>query len=559
MAVASLSINEFFGIQQHKDGALLPVGSARDCRNVTTVDGNLSVAKGYAKYIEDIVPGSDRILKLIKMRGDTPKDYVVTANKIYSHDGDKWNTLYTFSTALTTKQIDYVQTLVGPDDCLIIATGQTQMLKVKLSDDTVVLFGTGEYSFQGTVLSYNAGTKVVTLSASLSAEALRHAPLDGITIDGTWLAVTTATGATVTLTEAPAVAPVSPNAATIRGGGSTAQCNFVETYFGRLLACGDPSNPSRLYWSAVSGDGRTIEDWLSVEGSADASGGYAEVGESSGDGLRGFKTLATEMFLLKRHTVFRLFGDTPSTFNFQQVETFSELSSNASIVVKYNAPYFLTGTGIKYYDGTGVLPLNGGIRFINTFIQTISSVEESKGVHADNMLYFSCKVDPDSVYDDTLIVYDISRTFSESSYGSYTIRDGFQIADMVSYDGSIYLINDKRYVYLFNDGESYDGAVIDAYWSTQFTDMGNKLKQYQVTHVVFRGGEGKMSITIDYDQAHKSKSVEVFDEKAPAKSVRIDTDNASAFGLTVRNQYGSAFSINGGIQIVFRDELVNVI
>lgn len=559
MATASLSINEFFGIQQHKDGALLPVGSARDCRNVTTIDGNLSVSKGYTKYIPRAIPGTDRILKLIKRRGDTAKDYVVTANKIYSDSGTAWNTIYTFATELTTKQIDYIQTLVGADDCLIIATGETQMLKINLSDDSVVLFGTGEFSFEGTVSSYNAGTKVVTLSATLSSEALRHAPLDGITINGTWLAVASATGATVTLSETPSVAPASPNTATIRGGGSTAHCNFVEIYFGRLLACGDPSNPSRLYWSAVSGDGRTIEDWLSVEGSADASGGYAEVGESSGDALRGFKTLATEMFLLKRHTVFRLFGESPSTYNFQQVETFSELSSNASITVKYNAPYYLTKTGIKYYDGTGVLPLNGGIRFINTVIQTIYSVEESKGVHADNLLYFSCKVDPDSEYDDTLIVYDISRTFSEASYGSYTIRNGFQIADMVSYDGQIYLVNDKRYVYLFNDGTSYDGVNIDAYWSTQITDLGNKLKKYQVRNVVFRGGEGRMLITVDYDAASKSERVEVFDSASGAISIRLDTDQASAIGLTIANQYGSTFSINGGIQICYNEEVVNVI
>jgi len=559
MATQSLSINEFFGIQQQKDGALLPVGSARDCRNVTTVDGNLAVAKGYTKHIATIIPGADRLLKLIVKRGDTEKFYVVTANKIYSYSGSTWTTLYTFSAALTTDQIDYVQTLVGADDCLIIATGETQMIKIKLSDDTAVLFGTGEYSFSGTVSSYNAGTKVVTLSATLSAEALRHAPLDGITIDGTWLAVASATGATVTLSEAPAVAPASPNVATIRGGGSTANCNFVEMYFGRLLACGDPTNPSRLYWSAVSGDGRTIEDWLSVEGSVDASGGYAEVGESSGDAMRGFKTLGTELFLLKRHSVFRLFGESPSTYNFQQVETFSEPASNASIVVKYNAPYFLTASGVKYYDGTGVLPINGGIRFINSFLQTIHSVEESKGVHADNILYFSCKVDSDSVYDDTLILYDISRTFSDTSYGSFTIRDGFQIADMVSYDGSIYLINDKRYVYLFNDGTSYDGAVIDAYWSTQITDMGNKLKHYQVTHVVFRGGEGKMRIAVNYDTNSKAERVDVYDSSAPAKSIRIDTDLASSFGLTISNLYGSEFSINGGIQICFREELVNAI
>lgn len=557
MGTLSLSINEFYGIQQHKDGALLPLGSAADCRNVSTVDGNLSVASGYTKFISKIIPGDDRLIKLIPMRGETLKFYVVTANNIYSFDGANWVTLYTFSSELTTRQIDYLQMTIGDDECIVIATGETQMLKIKLADDSVSLFGTGAYSFSGTVSSYNAGTKVVTLSGTLSAEALRHAPLDGITINGTWLAVASATGATVTLSETPAVAPASPNAATIRGGGSDAKCNFIEMYYGRLMSCGEPDNPGRLYWSAVPGDGRTVEDWLSVEGSADASGGYLEIGDSSGDAINGMRSLATELFIQKRHSVYRVYGESPSTYNLQLVEPFSELASNASMVVKYNAPYYLTKTGIKYYDGTGVLPLNGGIRYINTFIKTIISVADSKGVHADNILYFSCKVDSGSDYDDTLIVYDIGRVFSDASYGSYTLRDGFQIADMVQYDGDIYLINDKRYVYLFNSGTDYDGVKINAYWTTQITDTGNKLKKYQVRSILFRGGVGKMKLTVISDGDTQSDYFEVFDSAKEAMVSFVNTNPSTAFGIRIDNQYGSPFAINGGIQICYTDELVN--
>lgn len=243
----SYRIQEFFGIQQQTDGTLLPAESAADARNIDTSDGNLSVAKGYAKYIATILPDTERILKLIVARGSTVKWYVVTAKKIYVWASPTWTTIYTFASALTTTQVDYVQTQIGTDDYLIIATGETQMIKVKISTDAAEAFGTGEYSYSGTVSSYNSGTKTVTLSGTLSAEAIRHAPLDGITINGTWHAVESATSTTVVLVSDPDPDPTSPNAVTIRGGGSNFSCNFCDMYFGRFFSCGDPTNPSRLY------------------------------------------------------------------------------------------------------------------------------------------------------------------------------------------------------------------------------------------------------------------------------------------------------------------------
>ena len=136
-------IQEFYGIQQQTDGALLPVTSAADARNMDTSDGNLSVANGYAKHLATILPGTDKILKLIVAREATEKWYVVTANKIYAFVDaatDRWDAIYTFSPALTSTQIDYVQTQIGTDDYLIIATGETQMIKVKISTNAAEVF-----------------------------------------------------------------------------------------------------------------------------------------------------------------------------------------------------------------------------------------------------------------------------------------------------------------------------------------------------------------------------------------------------------------------------------
>lgn len=544
----SYRIQEFFGIQQQTDGTLLPATSAADARNIDTSDGNLSVAKGYAKYIATILPDSERVLKLIVARGSTVKWYVVTAKKIYVWASPTWNTIHTFTTALTTTQVDYVQTQIGTDDYLIIATGETQMVKIKISTDAAEAFGTGAYSYEGTVSSYNAGTLTVTLSGTLTAEAIRHAPLDGITINGTWLGVASATSTTVVLAETPAVAPASPNAATIRGGGSNFSCNFCDMYFGRFFSCGDPTNPSRLYWSAVSGDGRTIEDWLAVEGSADASGGYVEVGDNGGDAIIGMTILSDRLMVFKRYSVYYLRGDRPSQYAVERVENFSERMSNASVVVKNNLPYYLTASGIQVYDGTGIVPINEGIRYLNTFFQTINSALQSKGVHAQNVFYFSCKVNSAATYDDTLIVFDIARA-------SYMIRSGFEIADMTVHDGTVYLINGSRYVYQFNSGTTYDGTAISAYWLTQKTDLSAKGVEKQIDRVMLRADSGRLVLTVYGDSIVRDEiDRPLSSDKGGFVSMPVKFTKSRTIQLKVENKAGSTFKIEGGIEATFLDE-----
>ena len=544
----SYRIQEFFGIQQQTDGTLLPATSAADARNIDTSDGNLSVAKGYAKYIATILPDTERVLKLIVARGATVKWYVVTAKKIYVWASPTWTTVYTFSTTLTTTQIDYVQTQIGTDDYLIIATGETQMIKVKISTDAAEAFGTGEYSYSGTVSSYNSDTKTVTLSGTLSAEAIRHAPLDGITINGTWHAVESATSTTVVLVDDPDPDPASPNAATIRGGGSNFSCNFCDMYFGRFFSCGDPTNPSRLYWSAVSGDGRTIEDWLSVEGSADASGGYVEIGDNGGDAIIGMTILSDRLMIFKRYSVYYLRGDRPSNYAVERVENFSERMSNASVVVKNNLPYYLTASGIQVYDGTGIVPINEGVRYLNSFFQTINSALQSKGVHAQNVFYFSCKVNSTAIYDDTIIVFDIARA-------SYMIRNGFEIADMTVHDGIVYLINGSRYVYQFNSGTDYDGTAIDAYWITQKTDLSAKGVEKQISKVMFRADSGRLVLTLYGDGIVRDEiDRPLSDDKGGFVSIPVKFTKSRTIQMKIGNKAGSSFSIEGGIEATFLDE-----
>ena len=551
------TIQEFYGIQQHKDGSLLPPGTASDARNVDTSDGNLRLAKGFTKAFSyqwgDGTEGKP--LRLLMGRyNNATKFYVVTEGGIFAKGASSWTKIKTFSPTIS-GQVSYIQNRIGTVDYLIVAFGQ-RMLKIKLSDDSVTDFGSADPAYTGTVSSYSTAALRIVLGEAITDEQKRCAVANGVTVvdsDGgeRFYEVSNAYdsgGATrLQLKYKPDVNPAASDTVKIRGGGSTASARYLGLYSGRLFAAGDPTAKNRLYWSAVTGNGRTCEDWLSVEGSVDASGGYVEVGENTGDSIIGLCVLTSSMLIFKSHSVYRLYGDRPSTFSLERVEENTEDMSNAGVVVRYDTPQYLTRSGIKYYDGSGILPLNSGERVLRDFMASVASISASKGLHCDNMLYFTCRTGSGS-YDDAVIVYDITRR-------SFMIRDGFEVADFAVDDGEIYFINADRYLYHFLDGYDYNGSPISAYWKTQPTDLQVKGYKKQIRCILFRGQQGRVLFTIEgggkkaYDWRNLQRDNDGF------VMLGVSTDKSRVFSIEIRNDAGSYFEITGGMEIDYISEL----
>lgn len=544
-------IPEWYGVQQQLDGTLLPVTSAYDARNMETGDGNLSVAKGYEKLVEVPVPGEARLLKLIAVRGTTKKFYAVTQEYIYAWNASAptvWTQVYAFDTALTSTQVDALQTRIGDNDVILVATGKSQMVKIYTDTDDASAFGAGLYSYpadgeDGTVVSYDTDTMTVTLSTAMSDEAMRRARIYGITIaDVYYDAYDVPTSTTVVLTAALVRIPEAGDTVTIRGGGSNEKVACTELYSNRLFAAGDPDAPYRLYWSAVPGDGRTIEDWLSVDGSYDASGGYVEVGDGSDDNIIGLTALSNQLIIWKRYSVWRLFGDRPSTYTLERVDNESDLMSNAGVIVKYDAPYLLMPNGIYTYNSVSVVPVDNGVKYLRRFFDAGPDVSNSRSAFWNNRLYMSCKVAPESAYEDTIIMLDITRN-------SYMIRDGFQLADIAAIGSDIYLLTPERYVCQFEHGSSYDGTPITAYWLTQPTDFGRKMYRHQAMATYLHITGDDMKVTVYGDYLDHSKSVTPLTARAGYTTVRYQTDMQYFIQFRFENIDGGAFKLHGGVNI----------
>ena len=140
----------------------------------------------------------------------------------------------------------------------------------------------------------------------------------------------------------------------VRGGCSDMPVTYMQMYYGRLFAAAHPNNadhPRRLYWSCLSGDGRTIEDWTMSDASVDTSGGHIDIGDPSDGYITGLVVCGSQMLIFTKNRLWRLYGSKPSAYT---VELVGDLEGSCiSNPVEINGTvYWMSLAGIAYYNGS---------------------------------------------------------------------------------------------------------------------------------------------------------------------------------------------------------------
>lgn len=318
--------------------------------------------------------------------------------------------------------------------------------------------------------------------------------------------------------------------------------NFLCMHYDRLFAAGDPDNPSTLYYSKVPGSGATIEDWGIDEVNASKSGGSVIIGNTRGDPIIGLIALATQILIIKRYSVYRLQGSNPATWRIEKIQAEAEKMAHSSLTLHGDVAYYLTPVGLYYFNNITVQPLPDA-RMIQRFMSA-SYVEWSKGAECKDKLYFTCYVGDSPVdrdYDNCIIVYDIRR-------GTYMVRDGFEVADLISHDGVLYMVNGERYLYRFDEGTDYDGGKINSYWQTQRTDLHKKYQNKKINRIFLRGEKGGVLLFDTFaGQARPRERFRIADEII---EIEPRVDYARTFCFRLSNEAGGSFHLEGGLEAV---------
>jgi len=322
-------------------------------------------------------------------------------------------------------------------------------------------------------------------------------------------------------------------------GLSDTAVNYVELYYARLFAAGDASHPSRLYYSQAPGDTRTIENWTVAEESENVSGGFVEVGTDS-DPITGLFALSNQLLIFKRDSLYRLLGDRPGNFRIQPVNGTMQQPVHTACVRAGDVLYFLTNGGMYYFDGQTVQRKADAdkVRLLLMNAKLSACTAAARG----DRLYFAYREGTGEGANDTVLINDLAR-------GTYMLRRGFQSLGLYAAGGTLYLLDGNGHVCRFEEGETYDGVRIDAYWKTPMTDLDSKAVNKRLEELYLRGSGGILSVEA------VTESGTVYNERLmPGGSERILelglNGEGRAFQLVFRNVNGSHFTIDGGVELI---------
>lgn len=475
MALKEYLIKNFGGIDQSKSENRLSDGDTPDARNMDTEQGNLMVARGYVKHIGTPVPGTGEIRRLYIWRDLVTVRYVVIAgNEVYA-----WRTTDAEPKWLLIHTYDTEE-----EDAVTWTGARWDFLETKIGDADYLIIANGERQ----LIKWDGEAEKAELFGNESKV-------------------------------------------------SNIPVNFLAMHYDRLFGAGDQNHPSRIYWSVTPGDGRTIEDWSAVEGSANASGGHVEVGNTDTDPIVGLCALSNQLLIFKRDSIYRLLGDNPGNFRVYRVNAEVEQMAHSSCILYGDTPFWMTPAGMYYFDGQTARPMPDA-RCIQNFMKT-AKVSTCKGTEHRDRLYFTCK-DGEK---DAIIQYDATDR-------TYMIRDGFDVTDLRSSAGAIYMINGNRVIYRFDEGTDYDGEPIHAYWRTPLTDLDNKPGIKNPQELYIRGDGGILLADVKVGRATETHRYLMPETEEDVLEIPLH-NQGRVFCIKFYNEAGSYWTIQGGAMMLF--------
>lgn len=251
--------------------------------------------------------------------------------------------------------------------------------------------------------------------------------------------------------------------------------------------------------------------------------------------------LSNQLLIFKKRSLYRLIGDKPSNFTVERIDSDVETAAYTSLVMSGDMLYFMTKGGLCRFNGVSAA-LMPDARRIKKLLSG-ADVSLSKGAAARSRLYYSF----DDAKGGGIIEYDLVRH-------TYMLRRGFDVGDIASWDGRLYIVNSGRYVCLFDDGKSYDGKNIEAWWRTPETDLFDKSGVKAMRSLCFRGhAQGAataMNAEVSVGSARAATRVLLPTEESEVVEVPLKNEGRT-FSLRIANEAGGRFTLRGGIELSF--------
>jgi|ETNvirnome_2_300_1030623.scaffolds.fasta_scaffold00134_10 hypothetical protein len=117
---------------------------------------------------------------------------------------------------------------------------------------------------------------------------------------------------------------------------------YLEVFKNRIWGAGDEDQPSRLYFSEISGSGAEPESWRQVD--------FLDINKDDGQAITGLFASANSIFVFKSGSVWEVRGDNPNNHVVSLISTNRGTTSNRSLVEVDGIVYFIDKYGVYAFN-----------------------------------------------------------------------------------------------------------------------------------------------------------------------------------------------------------------
>ena len=304
-------------------------------------------------------------------------------------------------------------------------------------------------------------------------------------------------------------------------------------HYERVWGAGRTDEPDTVYWSRPYDP----NDWTPHAQMPEAGGGFVLMPTWNGGRVRGLKNYFGDVVVFKDSDIFRIYGTYPGNYEVVRVHGVSGPVAERTVVPWGDRVFFFSRDGLCAYNGVTARPVDK--ERVRVFFDGIdydrAQDTACAAVHKDR-LYLALP-EKGAEGNSAILEIDLLRDI-------WTLRRGVRVNDFLAWDGKLLFCNDTGYVYALDEGETYDGAPIDAYWTSKPMDFGRK---------GMRKRGGKLRVNGSGEAVFRQR-----DERGErAQAVRLARGRPAAarlrgvgysMRLRVENRSGRPFCIEGGIE-----------
>ena len=322
--------------------------------------------------------------------------------------------------------------------------------------------------------------------------------------------------------------------------GAPAGATLLTLHMERVWASGVEDAPDSVYYSRAFAP----DDWSGNPDSPESGGGEIQLPTFNGGRILALRNLFDDVLVFKQRDLYRIVGTYPGNYEVVRVHGVVGPLARESIVSGGDRVFFLSGEGLCVYNGVTALPVTAqpARRFFDRICR--QSAHKACAVIHKNRLILAAPLDGSSE-NNALLVMDLAS-------GSCMERSGVSARCFLTLDEELLFAGADGAVYRLDEGSTYDGAPIEAYWRTPWTDLGNQTYEKYLDSL-FLIGRGTLEVVCETDRHRSVHRLRLGETERPAR-VKL-CGHGRRFRLTLRNVEGSAFCVRDGLCLTADDQL----